>query len=322
MRALLRAAAVIAATLTLGACAHAEKFEFAAIGDMPYGPREKAYPPYENLISLINQRKPAFTIHVGDIKSGGMPCTDEEFERQLGFFNRFESALVYTPGDNEWTDCHYPQPAFEPIERLAKLRQMFFATSNTLGQHPFAVQRQSDTPGFETYRENVRFERAGILFVTLHVVGSNNNFEIRDLKAVAEFKARDAANIAWIRAAFERAKAMDARALVVALQADPFEAKSKWTDFPTNSGFTASIGETLLPLAEAWGKPVLFIHGDSHRFVVDRPFKNEHDKPIPNIVRLEVFGAPDVHAVRVTVDTADPDLFSFAPLFNPMSPKP
>ena len=323
MRRVLHAAAsLLMAALTVG-CAHAERFEFVAMGDMPYGPREKAWPPYENLIGQINRQKPAFSFHVGDFKSGGSPCTDEEFEAQRGFFNRFDSALVYTPGDNEWTDCHRAAQSFEPTERLAKLREMFFAQPKSLGRQPIAVERQSDAmPGFASYRENLRFERAGILFVTLHIVGSNNNFETRDVKAMVEFKERDAANIAWITAAFERAAAINARALVFALQGDPFESTSKWTDFPTHSGFGPSIGDTLLPRAESWGKPVLFIHGDSHKFVVDRPFKNRNDKPIPNVLRLEVFGAPDVHAVRVTVDTDNPDLFSFSPLFNPMSPKP
>ena len=192
---------------------------------------------------------------------------------------------------------------------------MFFPEARTLGA---GRSRSSGSP--QAYPENVRFERAGVLFATLHIVGSNNNFEARDLKAVEEFRARDAANIAWIRAAFERARAMPARAVVFMLQADPFETRMPWGDFPPHSGFTASIGETLLPLAEAWGRPVLFIHGDSHRFVLDRPFRNAKGQPLQNVLRLEVFGAPDMHAVRVTVDTNDPDLFGFTPIFNPGSP--
>jgi hypothetical protein len=94
-----------------------------------------------------------------------------------------------------------------------------------------------------------------------------------------------------------------------------------WGDFPPHSGFTASIGETLLPLAEAWRRPVLLIHGDSHRFVLDRPFVNAQKKPIANLLRLEVFGAPDVHAVRISVDADSADVFGFAPLLNPLSPR-
>jgi len=304
-----------------GAAAQAgERFEFAALGDMPYGAREKTWPLYEALIGEVNRLRPAFTFHVGDFKSGVSHCSDEEFEAQLGFFNRFDAALVYTPGDNEWTDCHrLTAGGFDPLERLATLRRMFFAQPKSLGREPIAMTRQAELmPAFATYRENMRFARAGVLFVTLHIVGSNNNFEARNPKAVQEFKARDAANIAWIRAAFDEARATKAKAVVFAMQADPFETTLMRGDLPLPSGFATSIGETLVPLAEAFRLPVLVIHGDSHRFIVDRPFRYK-DKPVQNIVRLEVFGAPDLHAVQVRVDTDDPGVFSFAPILNPLS---
>lgn len=318
------AAALAALALNL---AQAAPFEFIAIGDMPYGAREQAYPAYAQLIQQINAAQPAFTVHVGDFKSGSSPCSDEEFQNQLDFFSRFASALVYTPGDNEWTDCHRPKAGgFDPQERLDKLRQMFFAAPRTLGAKPFAVERQSELqPAFAAYRENLRFEREGVLFVTLHVIGSNNNFEVRDPKAVQEYFARDEANRAWVSAAFERARAMNARAVVLAMQADPLESRSAWTDWPTHSGFSRLFEGSLLPAVQAWGKPVLLIHGDSHRFTIDRPFKAV-DGPgkgqvLPNLLRLQVFGELEMHAVRVSVDPDKPEPFGFKPLFNPLSPR-
>jgi hypothetical protein len=56
-------------------------FSFVALGDMPYGNPEEAYPPYEALIEVINATTPDFSIHVGDIKAGSTPCTDEEFQK-------------------------------------------------------------------------------------------------------------------------------------------------------------------------------------------------------------------------------------------------
>jgi hypothetical protein len=302
------------------ATAQAERFDFVALGDMPYGPRELAGPPYEALIDRINTLQPAFSIHVGDFKSGASPCSDEEFEAQLGHFNRFEAALVYTPGDNDWTDCHrFLAGRYDPVERLARLRRMFFAEPRSLGTRPLVLQRQSDLmPAFAPYRENLRFSRAGVLFVTLHIVGSNNNLDARDPAKLREFKARDAANIAWIRAAFDEARATNARALVFAMQADPFDRRRPRDDFPPHSGFATSIGKTLLPLAEAWGQPVLLIHGDSHRFKFDRPFRNAAGQTMVKLQRLEVFGAPDVHAVKVEVDTDAAEPFSVAPVYNPL----
>lgn len=323
----LAALAIAAALLGPALGRAAERFEFVALGDMPYGPRAEAYPVYANLISLVNRAAPAFTFHVGDFKDGRSPCSDEEFENQRDFFNRFDSALVYTPGDNEWTDCGRPKAGnFDPLERLARLREVFFAGSRSLGRAPMALQRQAEVmPAHALYRENVRFERAGVLFATLHMVGSNNNLDPKHAKATAEYRAREAANIAWIRAAFEEARRSGAKAIVFATQADPFVASEGDVAFPPKGAFTASVGETLLPLAADWGRPVLFVHGDSHRFTIDRPFHRiaGHGRGplVRNLVRLEVFGEDEVNAVRVGVDPDSPEVFSFTPLFNPLSPR-
>jgi hypothetical protein len=295
-------------------------FSFVALGDMPYGSPEEAYPPYEALIQAINAVSPDFSIHVGDIKAGSTPCTDEEFQNQLDFFNTFASALVYTPGDNEWTDCHREAAgAFVPTERLATLREMFFAKAETLGQKPFALERQSDLmTDYKMYVENTRFLHNGVLFVQVHIVGSNNNFEIRDEAAVKEFLARDAANIAWLNDSFDKAEAENVAAVVVSMQADVFDSAAYYADFPRHSGFLESVGNTLLPRAEAFGKPVLLIHGDSHIFKVDQPFTNADDTVIHNLTRLEVFGETDFNAVRVTVDpeAANGSVFGFQPLYG------
>jgi hypothetical protein len=261
------------------------------------------------LIDRINTLDSAFSIHVGDFKSGSTVCSDEEFAHQHAHFQRFKGAVVYTPGDNEWTDCHRANNGqYDPLERLAALRQRFYTTGRSLGQQPLALQNQSDVmPSHGRYVENQRWMHQGTLFATLHIVGSNNNFETRDPAAVQEFFERDAANVAWIEATFEQARQRQASALVLALQADVFETKTLWADFPAWSGFRKSVGDTLLPLARRWGKPVLVVHGDSHQFKIDQPFQLDK-KPLTNVTRLIVPGASDVRAVKVTVQGA---VFSF-----------
>jgi hypothetical protein len=295
--------------------AHAQQaFTFVALGDLPYGSPHRAYGPYRSLIERINQEAPAFSVHVGDFKSGSTLCSDEEFANQLEHFQRFKGAVVYTPGDNEWTDCHRSNNgAFDPLERLAVLRQRFFTAGSSLGAKPMPVQNQSvDAPAFSRYVENLRWLHQGVMFATLHIVGSNNNLESRDIAANREFFERDAANVAWIQATFEQARLQQASAVVFAFQADVLENKTLWEDFPGWSGFRTSIGQTLLPLASSWGKPVLLVHGDSHQFRLDQPFQLDK-KPLKNVTRLIVPGASDVRAVKVTVKDA-----SFA--FEMLSP--
>src|SRR6476661_3269553 len=65
------------------------KFEFVALGDMPYRIPDD-YPKFDRLIAAINAAKPVFSIHVGDIKSGGSPCTDDNFRKVFDQFATFE----------------------------------------------------------------------------------------------------------------------------------------------------------------------------------------------------------------------------------------
>jgi hypothetical protein len=115
--------------------AHAQPFSFVALGDLPYGSEAQAYPPYRALIGTINKMHPPFSIHIGDVKSGSTQCTDQELQAQIGHFNMFEAAVVYTPGDNEWTDCHRANNgAYDPQERLQALRERFFTPGQSLGK--------------------------------------------------------------------------------------------------------------------------------------------------------------------------------------------
>lgn len=307
-------------TLILAAtAAHAEGFKFIALGDNPYGVPAEVNPSFEALIKTINERNPAFAVHIGDTKSGSTPCDNAMLDQQLKYMNSFASAMIYTPGDNEWTDCHREKAGkFDPLERLEYLRKAYFADSaKSLGAVPMAEESQSVIMAdkFAKFVENRRFTKDGVTFMTAHMVGSNNNFEIRDPKAVAEFFQRDAANVAWLESTFDAAKAQDAKAVVVAFQADMFEFDfNAFQDetFLRHSGF-ANFGKALVTKATEFGKPVLIIYGDSHIYRVFRPFT----KTAPNIMALEVFGETDMNAVEVTVEPNDPAVFSFKPVINP-----
>ena len=188
------------AAVVLPAPAQAEPFTFVALGDMPDGLPKNVFPPFEVLIDTVNALKPAFVVHIGDTKSGSTPCDNAMLDAQLGYLNRFDPAAVYSLGDNEWTDCYRKKAGqFDPLERLDYIRRTYFADPSTsFGVHPLAVESQAvvGAPEHRTYVENTRFTKDGVMFVQAHVVGSNNNLENRNMAAVAEYFARDAANVA------------------------------------------------------------------------------------------------------------------------------
>lgn len=285
-------------------------FDFIALGDMPYTGRGVPQASFDRLIAAVNKAAPDFVIHVGDIKDGSTSCDDARLGKELDSLNTFELAVIYTPGDNEWTDCHRKNNGgFDPLERLAKLREMYFPAARSLGRKPIALVRQGDAGIHRQMVENARWSHKGVTFATVHVVGSNNNFEARDPQAAAEFFARDAANVAWLGETFAEARNAGSVALVLAMQADMFvETKSG------HNGFSRTL-EALAAGAEAFARPVLIVYGDSHLFTVNQPLENKDRKRLDNVTFLQVFGDRDVHAVRVVVDPDLSGVFAFIPFY-------
>jgi hypothetical protein len=274
-----------------------EAFYFAAIGDQQYGADGEAKWP---ALSASIQADPRlqFVVHIGDIWSGATKCTDARYDDRLQLFNTFRIPFILTPGDNEWTDCGRQND--DPLERLAKLRTMFFDGDSSLGQRKLALTRQSQDQRYSLYRENALWTQGGVVFATLHIVGSNNNFSNK-----AEFEARNRANMDWVRTAFALAKANQFDAVVLAFQADPAFPLTGAARAQTTAGFTDTL-RVLLTESQAFGRPVLAIHGDSHFFRFDKPLPREDGKVLDNFFRLEVPGDADAHWVRVDMDPTTP----------------
>ncbi len=280
-------------------------FAFIAIGDVPYYRRGAGEEHYERLFDAIEAAQPDFLIHVGDIKSGGSRCSDERFATELDRMNGFDGAVIYTPGDNEWTDCHRGNAGnHNPVERLAMLRAMFFADDRSLGRRPIDLLRQPSVDSGAPTPENAFWWHQEVAFATVHVVGSGNNSAV-----ASEFEPRDDANVAWIDRVFAEATAARSPAVVLALHADIFKGGGR------RDGFRATLS-AIGRGARAFGGPVLVIHGDSHRFTIDRPLM-EIASEFDNVLRLQVFGDAEVHAVRVLVDPDLPGVFAFQPMMVP-----
>jgi hypothetical protein len=283
-------------------------FSFALIGDMPYGPEGDA--KFPNVMAEINaDRQLAFVVHDGDFKNGSTLCSDAMFFDRLNLFNSFERPFVFVPGDNEWTDCHRPNNgSYDPIERLTFLRSLFFSTDQSLGEHTMTLTRQSADPRFALYRENVRWTIHDVMFVGLHVVGSNNNLG-RTPAADAEYAARNAANIAWLNESFARAAERRNRAVMVVIQANPnFELPAS---NPARSGFNDFLA-ALEAATVVYGQPVVLVHGDSHYFRIDKPMlRSRSGRRVENFTRVETFGELDNHWLHVSVEPKNPNVFGF-----------
>ncbi len=316
-----------------GGNAHSGKhvFSFALIGDVPYDDRQVM--ELDNVIREVNRdRDVKFVMHAGDIKGGGARCDDQVYFDRFEQYQKFKGAFIYTPGDNEWTDCHRESNGqFNPLERLSFLRTVFFPDPyRSTGQRPISVHPQSLVPGFEEYVENVIFKKKRVVFSTIHIVGSNNNLapwsgidphdsvENPRSDRLLEFQSRDEASIQWLNHTFDVAKRSASPGVLIMIHGNPrFDLEETEVG---RAGFNRFIN-TLRERALEFQKPVVLVHGDFHVFFIDKPmfgapldgFRVTADgRPamLGNVTRSQTFGSPDVHWLKVTVKPHSQNVFT------------
>jgi hypothetical protein len=82
---------------------------FAVYGDAPYGASNDDHQAFDATPAFINavnhDRQVDLVAHVGDIHSGSQSCTVAYDQSIADLWSAYKDPLVYTPGDNEWSDC-------------------------------------------------------------------------------------------------------------------------------------------------------------------------------------------------------------------------
>ena len=288
-------------------------FSYAVYGDAPYGTtptdtsETDATPAF---IHAVNADKAVSTVvHVGDIHSGSQYCTQSYDQQIANLWAGFADPMVYTPGDNEWTDCHKKKEGGgaynpttgqidyvtdadgnpinyaggNPVDNLALVRSIFFPTpGGTLGSGRLQVLSQAQVdnhahPTDSQYVENVIWQRDGVVFTTLNVPGGSNNdadpwygAPSASPQQTTEAANRTGAALRWLDRAFRTASKAHARAVVWFAQADMWDLDGKDPSHLTN--YEPIIG-TLASRSKSYGKPVLLLNGDSHIYRSDNPLQ-------------------------------------------------
>jgi hypothetical protein len=325
-----------------------DSYEIGLWGDLPYSDLQ-AQVGVPNLIADMNSNRLKFTVHDGDLKAGNAisgsatptTCSNALYAQSLAFFNMLKAPAMFTPGDNDWTDCDRPaNGGYNSLERLGYQRQFFFSTPYSFGQKKMKQEVQTGAPycldasgNSVPCVENRRWTVGQVTYATLNVQGSCNNL-CDTAPNPAEYAARNAANIAWLRETFALAKARKGAAVMIVAQGNPGWDLSDATRAPLRNprtlaetdGAPDGFQEYLAALRDeviAFRKPVVYVHGDSHYHRIDKPFLDSQGRRLENFTRVETFGNNavngnnDVQWIKVRVDSRSREVFSYQAMIVP-----
>ncbi len=226
------------------------------VGDGPYpdkdnlGAAEAALKKIRDKLNSSSggrKDKPSLIIHLGDFQNGAPDCSaSSHFEnkaKEIFGIAPKGMPLVYTPGDNDWTDCDRGSNGIDEFIALERLRKAFFndarielikmSLKEAGSKTNFKSQGKISIEGeFHQFKENMRWIYKGILFATVHLVANENgrqDIRIHGLKdPIMQAKAREVAAERWVSEAYTIARENNSiRAVVVATQADP-DRDIKW----------------------------------------------------------------------------------------------
>ena len=316
---------VVVATIALGA-AHAQgergddptgAFAFAVVGTATGGNDRGT----QTLLRAIDGDAARFVVHFDLSSPSAESCSDAAMDRRHALLEASVKPVIPVVGASAWSDCG--RSAVDPLERLARLGDLFFSSDESLGQGRLPWLRQSAVPRFRRYRENVEWQMGAVLFTTIDLPDNNNNFRLGAGRN-GEFEERSIANRAWIERTFRIATERRLAGVVIFVDAAPRFAVPMRAPDPRSSErdgyYEWKLG--LREVVPAFKGQVLLVQGrdargaaapSSGRTVeLDRPLHDAGGRPIANFSRVTLPDAGATRWLRIRVEPRDAHLFQIA----------
>lgn len=202
----LLAAGLLAASLAwpgaLAAPGDQAGFEFAVLGhSFKAGPDDA---PLKKAIAETSAFNAAFVVATG-IKAASESCSDKLYAQRKDLLDASAPPLIVSLSASDWAYCRNSRGRVNAIERLNRLRDVYFADDQSLGQRKLTLSRLSSTAKFRSYAENAHWEYGGVLFATVNLPANNNHF-LPEAGRNSEFEDRLVANRSWLQRLFAMAQ--------------------------------------------------------------------------------------------------------------------
>lgn len=196
----------------------------------------------------------AFVV-VNGIKDADAACSDAIYLERKIQFDAAKNGLVISLAGSDWIACRNAAGQSVAMERLTRLRDLFFAEDFSFGASKVPLLRQSSTPKFRSYAENAHWEIGSIQFATINLPAENNHF-LAAAGRNSEFEDRQIANHAWLQRLIANATHRKLAALVLFCDGNLLSAKTN----PLHRDGFADLRGQLKQLAAGYPGRILLVH--------------------------------------------------------------
>jgi hypothetical protein len=262
--------AALAATLALALAlpcgatpAHDDSHRFAIIGHSFTGGDEEHL---KQALKDTSDKSLAFVVVTG-IKGRNEGCGDRLYEQRRDLIEEAKRPAIVAPAGSDWTDCRNSAGRSNAIERLNRLRELFYSEPTSLGARKLPLTRLSASPRFRSYAENAHWEVGKVLYATINLP-SNNNHYLAAAGRNSEYEDRLVANRFWLNRLFALARRDKLEAIVLFSEGDlkalvePTGLRALLRRTPSGQDGFAQPRRQVQALAQKFSGKVLLVDGE------------------------------------------------------------
>ena len=201
---------------------------------------------------------------VNGLKLASEPCSDELYLQRKALLDNARNKVMVSLAASDWTACMTAQNQSAAIERLNRLRELYFDNETATGTDKLQPLNQSVSAKFPNYVENLRWQLRGIQFATVNLPANNNHY-LTEAGRNSEFEDRQIATNDWLKRIVSAATRNKLTTIVLFCDANPFAAADPERLFSNRSkqdGFRET-RRKLIALAATFRGKILLVHAQA-----------------------------------------------------------
>jgi hypothetical protein len=195
--------------------ARAGEYQFGVIG---HSVRNGGDAQLRRALNERSDAAQAFVVVTG-IKGAAEPCSDKVYTERRDLLDDAASPVIAALAASDWSECRNSAGRSAAIERLNRLRELYFSDASSLGTRKLAVTRLSSTPKFRSYAENAHWVVGKVLYATVNLPANNNHYRA-EAGRNSEYEDRLVANRFWLNRLFALARRDKLDAVVLFSEGD------------------------------------------------------------------------------------------------------